>query len=138
MSNTQSNTRSGILPITGSEDLTGKEGCLVDLVSGGLALPGNIDDRVHFVVDDGKASGEESDVIPFEPSRNIRVKASGTGACGDLLCLAVIDGTTDGYLRKVPAAPADTYYAIAKAEEAFADGQLVKVRPICREAIVVT
>ena len=64
------------------------------------------------------------------PNRSVRIVAKGTGNPGDLLVLA--DGATvaadKGKVRKVPAT-AGTYRLVAIAEEAFADGQLVKARP---------
>lgn len=141
MTVTQSNTTIGALPKNSGADLTGKEGRLVKLQDGGtkaeVILPAAITDRVLFVIDDGAVEDKPSSVIPFEPSRNIRVRAKGAGSGGDALVLAAIAGDDAGKLRALPAA-AGTYHVLAIAEEDFVDGQLALVRPTSREAVVVS
>lgn len=135
---TQSNTKLGLLAIPAAEDLTGKEGYLLELGSSGVSLPNNNADRTPYVLDEGAASGGNATCLPLDPSRNVRIKAKGTGARGAVLVLADVGTAADkGKVRALPAS-AGTYYAVALAEEAFADGQLVLCRPIAREAIVVS
>jgi hypothetical protein len=126
---TQSNTQPGPLAIASDGDLTGKEGRLVTLGADGVKLPEAITDLVPYLLDEGGADEAMSTVIPFEPSRNLRVVAKGTGDKGDALVLAAIAGDDAGKLRVVPAT-AGTYNVVAVAEEDFADGQLVLVRPL--------
>lgn len=134
--NTQSNTQSGPITMDSAADLTGKEGRFVKLGSTGLAEVAAIADRTPFVVDE-VISATKAAVIPFTAERNVRVKAKGTGSKGDVLVLA--DPTTaadKGKLRAIPTANG-TYHTVAIAEENFVDGQLVLVRKIDREAIVI-
>ncbi len=137
MSNaTQSNTRSGALAMLASADLTGKEGRLVKIGSTGLAEVAAIADRTPYLVTEVE-SATSAVVTPFEPSRNHRVVAEGTGSKGDVLVNA--DPTTaadKGKLRALPSANG-TYHVQAIAEEDFVDGQLVLCRPVSREAIII-
>ena len=70
---------------------------------------------------------------PLSPTRSMRVAAKGTGSPGDLLVLA--DGVTTaadkGKVRSKSSltASSGTYRLVGIAEEAFVDGQLVKMRP---------
>lgn len=140
MNPTQSNTQAGAIVRKANVNLTGLEGYLAKLInnagSNEAALPTAITDRTLFLVDDGAAAGENASIAPLEPGKQYRVKAKGTGVCGDPLSLAAIAGADAGKVRKVPAT-AGTYHAILVAEETFVDGQLVLCRPISREAIIV-
>jgi hypothetical protein len=134
----QSNTKLGLIHFPAAEDLTGKEGYLLELGSSGVSLPNANTDRTPFVLEEGAASGANAVCRPLEPSANIRIKAKGTGSRGAVLVLADTGTAADkGKVRALPAS-AGTYHAIALAEEGFVDGQLVLCRPIAREAIVVS
>jgi hypothetical protein len=129
---TQSNTQAGVILVAGNESLVGKEGHLVELESTGLGLPDAVSDLAIYVVDDGAASGENSAVIPLAPERNIRLRAKSTGSKGDVLALADPGTAADkGKVRALPSV-AGIYFSPGIAEEDFADGQLVKVRPLPR------
>lgn len=137
MSNaTQSNTRSGSLSMATAATLAGKTGRLVKLGSTGLAEVAAIADRTPYLVTEVE-SATAAGVVPFEPSKNHRVVAKGTGSKGDILVNADPTTAADaGKLRALPSANG-TYHVQAIAEEDFADGQLVLCRPVSREAIVI-
>jgi len=132
---TQSDTKAGAISVFASSDLTGLEGYLVKLVSNGgvtsAALPVSQRDIALFLVDDGGPAGN---VISIEApsSTNFRVKAKGGGTTGAVLVLA--DPATAADAGKVIAVPATAgrYFSPGVAEEDFADGQLVLVRPFPR------
>lgn len=133
----QSNTQAGPLLLPSASDLTNKEGLLVALGANGVDLPAADGARTPFVINSGAIQGEDSEVIPLTPDRNVRVIAKGTGSRGDVLVLADVGTAADkGKVRALPATTG-TYYAVALAEEDFVDGQLVLSRPIAREAIAV-
>ena len=92
----------------------------------------NNDDAVYVLVY-GATSGSKVTVRPLDPNRTVRVTAKGAGNPGDLLVLA--DGvTTDADKGKVRSKAgltggSGTYRLVGVAEEAFVDGQLVRMRP---------
>lgn len=134
----QTNTREGNLPATANEALT--EGLLITLKNNaGLvaALPDSNTDETPFVLRDTVAAGERADLIPLMPSRNARVKLSGTCSPADQMVLATPNGTVDGMIVKLPAV-AGTYRLIGLAEESGVDGQLVLIRPVGQRLITVT
>lgn len=132
----QSNTQLGLLPIPAAADLTGKEGLLATLGSTGVSLPANIADRTPYLIEEGAVSGAQATVRPFTAEKNHRVVAKGSGSRGAVMVLAAIAGSDAGKLRAIPTANG-TYHTVAIAEENFVDGQLVLVRPISRETIVI-
>jgi hypothetical protein len=134
--NAQSNTQVGLLPMQAAADLTGKEGLLATIQSTGVNLPANIADRTPYLIEEGAASGANATVRPFTAEKNHRVVAKGSGSRGDVLVLAAIAGSDAGKVRAIPTANG-TYHTVALAEENFVDGQLVLVRPISRETIVI-
>lgn len=137
MNSTQTNTRSGNLPMATASDLTGKEGFLAALGSSGLALPAAITDRTPYLLEEIE-DASNAVAQPISPERNFRAFAKGTGSKGDVLVLADPGTAADaGKLRALPAG-AGTYHSVAIAEEDFVDGQLVLARKIDREAIVVS
>lgn len=129
---TQTNTQTGELVFNSSESLEGKEGYLATLINTGgvaeLALPNSEQDLVPYVITDGADEDENTAVLPLSPDKNVRLKLDGTCPPGATLVLAEIDGTHDGMVRNLPTA-AGVYRAIAIAEEAGVDEQLVKARP---------
>lgn len=129
----QSNTRSGDIPVTAGEDLTGKNAYLAKIANdSGQAvarLPEANSDLAQFVIIDDNQSGKTVSLRPLTGDRNIRVPLKGTCNPGDVLVLA--DTATAADKGKVRALPTDagTYRGIAIAEEAGIDGQLVLIRP---------
>ena len=132
MNNTQTNVQRGPVVRPASETLTDLEGRLVLIVNDSgapkLALPNAIGDYAFLLLTEGAASGVNATAIPLEAAQQVRIRLSGTCVPGDVLVLAAINGTTDGMVRKLPAA-AGTYRGLAIAEETGADGQLVLARP---------
>jgi hypothetical protein len=130
----QSNTHEGDILITANEDLSSYADVLVAPYnsSGQLVVtrPAANNDYAVYVLVYGAPSGGKATVRPLNPNRTVRVTAKGAGNPGDLLSLA--DGVTTaadkGKVRKVPATTG-TYRVVGVAEEAFVDGQLVRMRP---------
>jgi hypothetical protein len=133
---TQSNTQAGAIPMVAAADFTGLEGRLVKLGSTGLVAVAAIADRTPYLVVE-VLSTTKVVALPFSAERNIRVRAKGTGSRGAVLVNA--DPTTAADAGKLRAQPAanGTYHTQAIAEEDFVDGQLVLVRKIDREAVVI-
>ena len=129
----QSNTHEGDLLITANEDLSALADVLVVPYnsSGQLVVtrPAANNDYALYVLVYGAPVGGKATVRPLNPNRTVRVVAKGSGNPGDLLALA--DGVTTsadkGKVRKPTAS--GTYRLVGVAEEAFVDGQLVKMRP---------
>ncbi len=130
----QSNTIEGDLLLTTGEDLSTYADVLVAPYNstGQLVVtrPAANNDYAVYVLVYGAASGGKATVRPLSPTRTVRVVAKGAGNPGDLLSLA--DGVTTaadkGKARKVPST-SGTYRLVGIAEEAFVDGQLVRMRP---------
>ncbi len=130
----QSNTQEGDLLITANEDLSSYADVLVAPYnsSGQLVVtrPAANNDYAVYVLVYGATSGGNATVRPLNPNRTVRVTAKGAGNPGDLLSLA--DGVTTaadkGKVRKIPTT-SGTYRLVGVAEEAFVDGQLVRMRP---------
>jgi len=132
MSN-QSNTRTGKFSVLAGEDLTGKEGCLVELTHDTgvpeVKLPSANTVITPYIVDEGAEDTELVQVIPLEQTRNVRIPLKGTCNPGDQLVLADVGTAADkGKVRVIPAT-AGTYRVIAIAEEKGVDGQLLLCRP---------
>ena len=132
MSN-QSNTRIGKFPVLAGEDLTGKEGCLVELTHDTgvpeVKLPASNTAITPYILDEDAADPPLVQVIPLEGSRNVRIPLKGTCNPGDQLVLADTGTAADkGKVRVLPAS-AGTYRVIAIAEEKGVDGQLLLCRP---------
>ena len=138
----QSNTRVGDIRVAAGEDLTGKEGLLVKMTHDSgvpeLKLPAANTDYALYVVIEGVADTVTASVRPLEAGRNLRLRLNGTCNPGDVLVLADVGTAADiGKVRTLPAAAA-TYRALAIAEEAGVDEQLVLARPAMLGDIVVT
>ena len=138
----QSNTRVGDIRVAAGEDLTGKEGLLVKMTHDSgvpeLKLPAANTDYALYVVIEGVADTVTASVRPLEAGRNLRLRLNGTCNPGDVLVLADVGTAADiGKVRTLPAA-AGTYRALAIAEEAGVDEQLVLCRPAMLGDIVVT
>ena len=133
----QSNTQEGDLLITTGEDLSTYADVLVAPYnsSGQLVVtrPAANNDNAVYVLVYGATPGSQATVRPLNPNRTVRVVAKGAGNPGDLLVLA--DGVTTaadkGKVRSKATltASSGTYRVVGIAEEAFVDGQLVRVRP---------
>ena len=129
----QTNTRSGDIPVTAGEDLTGKEDRLVKVAndSGQLVakLPEANSDLALFVLIEGAEADKTAALRPLSADRNVRLPLKGTCNPGDTLVLADVGTAADkGKIRALPAA-AGTYRGLAIAEEAGVEGQLVLARP---------
>jgi hypothetical protein len=133
----QSNTQEGDLLLSAGEDLSTYADVLVALYnSGGLAVvtrPAANNDYAVYALIYGATPNGNATVRPLNPNRSVRVTAKGAGNPGDLLVLA--DGVTTaadkGKVRSKATltASSGTYRLVGIAEEAFVDGQLVKMRP---------
>jgi hypothetical protein len=136
---TQSNTQSGPIARTASEDIAANR--LVTLINASgiavAALPNTNSDEVPFVTEEAVASGDRANLIPLQPDHNARVTLSGTCVPGDQLVLATPDGTVDGMVIKLPATPG-TYRLIGLAEETGVNGQAVLLRPVGQRLITVS
>ena len=137
----QTNTRQGDIVLPANEDLTDMEGRLVMIADDSdvaeFALPDAITDLALFVLTDAGDEDEDVSARPLSPDRSVRLLLNGTCAPGDVLVLAVPNGTDDGKVRKLPTA-AGTYRGIAIAEEVGEDEQLVLARPAMIGNITVT
>jgi hypothetical protein len=133
----QSNTHEGDILITANEDLSSYADVLVAPYnsSGSLVVtrPAANNDYAVYVLVYGATSGGKATVRPLNPNRTVRVVAKGAGNPGDLLVLA--DGVTTaadkGKVRSKAGLTtgSGTYRLVGIAEEAFVDGQLVRMRP---------
>mgnify|MGYP003608276892 FL=1 len=129
----QTNVRTGDLPVTAGEDLTGKEDRLVKVAndSGQLVakLPEANSDLALFVLIEGAEADKTAALRPLSADRNVRLPLKGTCNPGDTLVLADVGTAADkGKVRVLPGA-AGTYRGLAIAEEAGVEGQLVLARP---------
>ncbi len=135
----QSNTLSGHRKFNSGEALTDMEGRLVKLVDGGsipeVKLPETIADICLFVVGDGNGADEESDVIPLEVGKEIRIRTNGVVAAGAVLVLDAIAGANIGKVVTIPAV-AGVYFSPGTAAEDGVDEQLIKVNPLPRIVVV--
>jgi hypothetical protein len=133
----QSNTQEGDLLLSAGEDLSTYADVLVALYnSSGLPVvtrPAANNDYAAYLLIFGATPNGNATVRPLSPQRSVRVVAKGAGNPGDLLVLA--DGVTTaadkGKVRSKStlATSSGTYRLVGIAEEAFVDGQLVKMRP---------
>lgn len=123
---TQSNTRTGDLPVASAADLTGYEGRLLVMTSTGVNLPTTVDDAVPFVCVEIESTSKVV-ASPLFADRQFRAVAKSTGSKGDKVCLALIAGTDAGKVRKLPTA-AGRYQVVGIVEEDFVDGQYVLCR----------
>ena len=129
----QSNTNEGDILLTAGEDLSTYADVLVaPYNSSGLLVvtrPAANNDYALYVLVYGAPAAGKATVRPLNPNRTVRVTAKGAGNPGDLLVLA--DGVTTaadkGKVRKPTTT--GTYRLVGIAEEAFVDGQLVRMRP---------
>jgi hypothetical protein len=129
----QTNTRTGDIPVTAGQDLTGKENLLAKLANDGgstiAKLPEANSDLALFVIVDGAEDGKTASLRPLSPERNVRVTLKDTCNPGDVLVLADVATPADiGKVRALPAA-AGTYRGLLIAEESGIDGQAVLARP---------
>jgi len=133
----QSNTHDGDLLLTAGEDLSTFADVLVAPYnsSGQIVVtrPAANNDYALYVLVYGAPPAGKATVRPLDPQRTVRITAKGAGNPGDLLVLA--DGVTTaadkGKVRSKAGLTAGSgaYRLIGVAEEAFVDGQLVRVRP---------
>jgi hypothetical protein len=130
----QSNTHDGDLLLSAGEDLSTYADILVAPYnsSGQIVVtrPAANNDYALYVLVYGAPAAGKATVRPLDPQRTVRVTAKGSGNPGAPLVLA--DGVTTaadkGKVRTVPGT-SGTYRLVGIAEEAFVDGQLVRMRP---------
>ena len=127
----QSNTQQGDIRLLASVALTDKEGYLAKIVNSSgtakAALPTDVADQCDYVIIEGAAAGSYATLRPLVDGAQVRMRLNGTCVPGDIIVPAVINGTDDGKVQKLPAT-ADVYSHVGVAEESGADEQLVKVR----------
>ncbi len=98
-----------------------------------VTRPAANNDYAAYLLIFGATPNGNATVRPLSPQRSVRVVAKGAGNPGDLLVLA--DGVTTaadkGKVRSKSALTTGSgaYRLVGIAEEAFVDGQLVKMRP---------
>jgi len=138
----QSNIKFGPVPFNCGADLTAAADHIVVLGhSTGtpqMTLPDALTDHALYLVLEGNAVDETGYFLPISPAANVRVPLIGTCNPGDTLVLA--DPSVEGQPGKVIVLPetAGTYRAVAIAEEAGIDTQLVLSRPANLGLITVT
>lgn len=128
----QANTKEGDVMIFAGENLTGCE----DMLAAPFDLDGQlavrrpmVGDRPIYLILYGCRYGSFVTCRPLNPERSVRIVARGAGRPADPLVIADFDSKL--HSGKVRAAgPEDEGRAIVGlAEEAFVDGQTVKMRP---------
>ncbi len=138
----QSDSRTGDIPVLAGENLTGKNGRLVVLTHDGgvpeVKLPAAVTDLAFYVLVDENVDAELVGVRPLEAGRNVRAVLKGTCNPGDVVVLADTGTAADkGKVRALPAT-AGTYRGLGIAEEKGADGQFVLFRPVSLGLITVS
>ena len=138
----QSDSRTGDIPVLAGENLTGKNGRLVVLTHDGgvpeVKLPAAVTDLAFYVLVDENVGAELVGVRPLDPGRNARAVLKGTCNPGEVMVLADTGTVADkGKVRALPAA-AGTYRGLGIAEEKGADGQFVLFRPVSLGLITVS
>jgi hypothetical protein len=133
----QSNTQEGDLLLSAGEDLSTYADVLVAIYNSSnlpvVTRPAANNDYAAYLLIYGATPNGNATVRPLSPNRSVRVVAKGAGNPGDLLVLA--DGVTTaadkGKVRSKATLTggSGTYRLVGIAEEAFVDGQLVKMRP---------
>jgi hypothetical protein len=129
----QTNTRTGDIPVAAGDDLTGKEDRLVKVANDSgqtvAKLPEANSDLALFVLIEGAEADKTASLRPLNADRNVRLPLKGTCNPGDTLVLADVGTAADrGKVRALPGS-AGTYRGLAIAEEAGVEGQLVLARP---------
>jgi hypothetical protein len=138
----QSNVKFGPVPFNCGADLSAAADHLVvlghDTGTPQMTLPDSLTDNALYLVLEGATTGETGYFLPLSPAANVRLALIGTCNPGDTLVLA--DPDTEGQPGKVIVLPEDagTYRAVAIAEEAGVDTQLVLARPANLGTITVT
>jgi len=138
----QSNVKFGPVPFNCGEDLNAANDHLVvlghDTGTPQMTLPDSLTALALYLVLEGAAAGETGYFLPVTAAANVRLPLIGTCNPGDTLVLA--DPATEGQPGKVIVLPetAGTYRAVAIAEEAGIDTQLVLARPANLGTITVT
>ena len=138
----QTNTRTGDIPVTAGEDLTGMEDRLVKVANDSgqpvAKLPEANSDLALFVLIEGAETDKTAALRPLSADRNVRLPLKGTCNPGDTLVLADVGTASDkGKVRALPSV-AGTYRGLAIAEEAGVEGQLVLARPAPIGTVTVT
>lgn len=124
MDNIQTNTKEGALTLPTAQSLSGKNGMLVKMTAGGLALPTAASDDVLYAVVNGGET--EAGVKPLHANEQIRVFLKGSCNAGDRLALATPSEEDAGKVAAISAP--GTYASVGIAEESGVDGQAVLVR----------
>ena len=138
----QSNVKFGPVPFNCGADLTEAADHLVVLGhSTGtpqMTLPDSLTANALYLVLEGAAADATGYFLPLSPAANVRLPLIGTCNPGDTLVIA--DPAVEGQPGKVLVLPEDagTYRAVAIAEEAGINTQLVLARPANLGLITVT
>jgi hypothetical protein len=138
----QSNVKFGPVPFNCGEDLTAANDHLVvlghDTGTPQMTLPDSLTANALYLTLEGAAVGETGYFLPVTAAANVRLPLIGTCNPGDTLVLA--DPAVEEQPGKVTVLPEDagTYRAVAIAEEAGIDTQLVLARPANLGTITVT
>ena len=138
----QSDTRTGDVPVLAGEDLTGMNGRLVVLTHDSgvpeVKLPSENADLAFYLLVDENTDAALVAVRPLEAGRNVRAVLEGTCNPGDVIVLADTGTAADkGKVRALPAV-AGTYRGLGIAEEKGVDGQLLLFRPAMIGNVVVS
>jgi hypothetical protein len=134
----QTNTHPDKRVLNSAVALTDLEGRLVKLADGGsiteVDLPAAVTDLALFIVTEGGALDENSEVIPLLSEGNRRVRLNGTVSAGVPVVLCdptASSGANAGKVETLPAT-AGIYFSPGVAEEDGVDEQLVLIRPLPR------
>jgi len=134
----QTNTNPDKRVLNSAVALTDLEGRLVKLADGGsipeVDLPGAVTDLALFIVTEGGALDEDSEVIPLISESNRRVRLNGTVSAGVPVVLCDPTASSGANAGKVETLPATegAYFSPGVAEEDGVDEQLVLIRPFPR------
>lgn len=138
----QTNTQPGKRVLLSAVALLGLEGRLVMLADGGSApevnLPGSVSDLALYIVTEGGAQDETSEVIPLLGESNRRVRLNGVVSAGApvVLCNPTANaGVNAGKVEALPEA-GGLYFSPGIAEEDGEDEQLLLIRPFPRLIVV--
>ena len=129
----QSDIKAGAIALKATADLTGKENLLVKIASSSgakFALPSAFSDPALFILMSGDIAANDNWAEIPSTNENARVKLKGTCNPGDRLALYDPTASSGAYAGMVATLPSTEgkYWTIGVAEEAGADGQLVKFR----------
>jgi hypothetical protein len=134
----QTDTIEGKILINSGEVTTDLENRLVKLADAGstseVLLPAAVTDLALFIIEAGAAHDSDAEVVPLDPSKQMLVRANGTGSAGAVLVLCdptASSGVNAGKVETIPTTQG-AYFSPGIAEEDWVDEQLLKFRPCPR------